>query len=537
MTFKFSVPLLNGTAIDFELAIGNSVFVLGANGTGKSSLLQRFDSEQGASSRRISAHRQMWFDSDQVNMSAGDSLNARTNLDSYNKGPISRFRDPYSAQRPNLAVYELTDSEHKRARAITAELDAGNVPSAIALSKIDAPIKKLNELFQISNLPVKLSIHDGAQVRASRSGGPAYSVAHLSDGERNALLISAEVLTAKAGTLLIIDEPERHLHRSIMSPMLTALFAERPDCAFVISTHDVGLAHDNPQAETLLLRNCAYHANGSVVGWDADLLAENEDLDDQLLIEILGARRKVLFVEGEQQSLDKSLYGLIFPDVSVIPKGSCKNVEQAVMAIRSAQNLHWIGAFGLIDNDNRSPADIAALKAKGVYAVSSHSVESVYFHPKIQKQLAVRHAAVTGIDPNSLIADAKAAALLLLAPHSQRLSERAVESALRAQVMLSLPRREDIQAGNPIGLTIDVGAVVQAEKAKFDSLLASKDLDGIIARYPVRETGALTGIAQKLGFQSKTQYEGAVRKLMIDDSNALGFVRGLFGTLAADLAA
>ena len=162
-----------------------------------------------------------------------------------------------------------------------------------------------------------------------------------------------------------------------MSPMLTALFAERPDCAFVISTHDVGLAHDNSQSKTVLLRNCAYGANAEVTAWDADLLVATENLDDQLLVEILGARRKVLFVEGEQQSLDKALYSLIFPDVSVIPKGSCRNVEQAAVAIRSAQNLHWIAAFGLIDNDNRSAADISELKTKGVYAVSSHSVESV----------------------------------------------------------------------------------------------------------------------------------------------------------------
>jgi hypothetical protein len=59
----------------------------------------------------------------------------------------------------------------------------------------------------------------------------------------------------------------------------------------------------------------------------------------------------------------------------------------------------------------------------------------------------------------------------------------------------------------------------------------------MIARYPVRETGALTVIAQKLGFQSRGQYESAVRKLMIDDPDALDFVRALFGTLNADLVA
>jgi hypothetical protein len=36
---------------------------------------------------------------------------------------------------------------------------------------------------------------------------------------------------------------------------------------------------------------------------------------------------------------------------------------------------------------------------------------------------------------------------------------------------------------------------------------------------------------------ARTQYESAVRKLMIDVPEALDFVRGLFGTLAADLVA
>ncbi|WP_442947933.1 AAA family ATPase [Nostoc sp.] len=55
---------------------------------------------------------------------------------------------------------------------------------------------------------------ESAQVVASKCGGTPYSIAELSDGERNALLIAANVLTVKNGTLVLIDEPERHLHRS-----------------------------------------------------------------------------------------------------------------------------------------------------------------------------------------------------------------------------------------------------------------------------------------------------------------------------------
>jgi hypothetical protein len=53
----------------------------------------------------------------------------------------------------------------------------------------------------------------------------------------------------------------------------------------------------------------------------------------------------------------------------------------------------------------------------------------------------------------------------------------------------------------------------------------------------VRETPALDTIARKLGFQDRDQYEGAVRKLLMDEADALTFVRSLFGTLARDIAA
>lgn len=63
------------------------------------------------------------------------------------------------------------------------------------------------------------------------------------------------------------------------------------------------------------------------------------------------------------------------------------------------------------------------------------------------------------------------------------------------------------------------------------------NLEEIISRYPIRETPALDKIAKELGFQSREQYEGAVQKLLMDDNEALTFVRSLFGTLEADISA
>jgi ABC-type lipoprotein export system ATPase subunit len=533
MHFDLTILKPGGTPLNLSLDKGQSLFVLGANGTGKSSLMHYIFTVHRSNAQRISAHRQTWFESNTATMTRENKHNIEDTIRSSDMNTDARWKEEHAKYRPSITIYDLIDSENARARAITNAVDTDDIDLAKTLSKEDSPLKIINELLRLSDLPIEISITENAQVVARKSGREPYSVAELSDGERNALLIAANVLTAKDGTLILIDEPERHLHRSIISPLLTRLFAKRPDCAFIVSTHDVMLPLDNPGARTLLIRGCLCVGH-SFTAWDADFVPPDAEIDDDLKKDILGARRKLLFVEGTEKSLDKSLYSLIFPNVSVISKSSCRDVEHAVSGIRDADTLHWVRAFGIVDNDGRT--DIATLKDKGIYALSVFSVESIYYHPDIQRRIAERHALVTGGDAAARLGDAKTAALAAIKPHIQRLSERIAEKAIREEVGRNLPRKENIAAAKPINISINVATFVGAEQSRFQDAIDTGDLSAIIARYPVRETSALSAIAMKLGFQNREQYEGAVRKLLMDDAEALDFVKRFFDTLPADIA-
>src|SRR5204863_4183036 len=109
---------------------------------------------------------------------------------------------------------------------------------------------------------------------------------------------------------------------------------------------------------------------------DTDLVPANAELGDTLKADILGARKKILFVEGTKQSLDQPLYSLLFPEVSVIAKSGSREVEQTVRGIRGAENLHWLRVFGIVDSAGRSKEEIDTLKVDGVYAVPAYSVEA-----------------------------------------------------------------------------------------------------------------------------------------------------------------
>jgi hypothetical protein len=156
---------------------------------------------------------------------------------------------------------------------------------------------------------------------------------------------------------------------------------------------------------------------------------------------------------------------------------------------------------------------------------------------EIQSRVARRTGALTGDDAFMLLSSARAAAFNSLAGQGQRLSERAILLKLRTQVMQQLPSSEDIEAGKPVNISIDTGAAVAAELSTFERLMTTSNLEELIKRYPLRETGAFSSIAKALGFQSRSQYENAVRKLLIDDADALDFVRTLFADLPSDMAA
>jgi ABC-type siderophore export system fused ATPase/permease subunit len=56
--FKLSIPTVDGSPNDLALNIGDVLYILGANGTGKSSLVSLLFNQQRANAKRISAHRQ-----------------------------------------------------------------------------------------------------------------------------------------------------------------------------------------------------------------------------------------------------------------------------------------------------------------------------------------------------------------------------------------------------------------------------------------------------------------------------------------------
>lgn len=534
--FQIEIPTADATPITFSLNVGNPLYILGANGTGKSSLVTRLFSQHQANAKRISAHRQTWFESNTIDITPRGRQDLEGNFRSQDSQVHARYRDWNPSVRSNVAIFDLIDADTMQARKIAELVRANNDAEAKREARNPSPIQVINELMRLSNLPIEISLQDQQKIVAQKNGGAPFSVAELSDGERNAFLIAADVLTAKPGTLILIDEPERHLHRSIISPLLRLLFDRRKDCAFIVSTHDLMLPIDTPQASVLLVRGCDYQGQ-TVRSWIADILPPNAAITEELKRDVLGARRKMLFVEGTAQSLDAPLYSILFPQVSVIPKESCRDVEYAVRGLRGAPDVHWIMAWGVVDNDQRPAQEITRLREAGIWALSHYSVESLYYHPKIIARIAERQAQMTGANSTSLIEAAIKDGISAAKAQRDHLVTSAILRATREKVLSYLPKREDIENSNPLKIEVDVSTLRTEEQTRFDRLIDTKDWDGLLSRYPLRESSAFDRAVSAIKVADRATYRAAVLKLLQDDPTAVADLRNLLGDLYSSVMA
>ena len=80
MTFDLSFPTEANQVHPLRLHVGETLFVLGANGTGKSSLMFRFNAQNRGHARKVSAHRQTWMQSDALDLTPSNKLQTEQNI-------------------------------------------------------------------------------------------------------------------------------------------------------------------------------------------------------------------------------------------------------------------------------------------------------------------------------------------------------------------------------------------------------------------------------------------------------------------------
>ena len=531
----FTIPRAE-TSVAIDVMPSRPIFIVGGNGTGKSALVHKIVAQlSGAPLLYVPGSRSTTFDQESLNLTPASRRNLQTQMQVWNQTSETRWRNISGNARNEKAIHDLQTSEIQyTADAARDVKEHGRNSKAIEeLQANNSPIDRINRIMLESGLPPRLLITRG-ELRAIREEGD-YSIAKMSDGERAALILASDVVASDPGTIFILDEPELHMHRSITLPLLSTLFKERRDCAFIVSTHELSLPAEWIDSDTVIVRGCHW-TRDQPVWWSFDILPPNAPIPEEVRVDVLGGRQKIVFVEGEITSLDRPLYSLLFPSATVVERSTSREVKQAVAGLRANMDAHHIEAFGVVDNDGLTLGQIGELANAFVIALSVFSIESLYYCQDLRTAIANQRQGL-GENPVSSIARSNARALeTLTQTQMEHLSARLCEQRIRNSLVSNLPKRDDIIAAGSKPFAITILSPYQNELAHIQSLHVGGHIDRIIERYSIRHTGLLSALAKGMGFEGRESYERAALARVAAEPELREILKAKLGNLAELLA-
>lgn len=353
-----------------------SLLLIGANGSGKTRLGSwiEINSPQKQLVHRISAQKSLSMPDSttpqSIEIAEKDLLfgnpgwSYQNKINKWGQKPATALLSDYE----KLMVYLFSDETEENAKF--------KIACKATADRVEPPITKIDRVKEIWEriLPHRELIIGGLRIQTRINGqeNKIYNASEMSDGERVIFYLIGQCLAAPKDGIIVIDEPELHLHKSVQAPLWDAIEKLREDCLFVYLTHDVDFAAAKEMSKRIWLKSF----NGQ--HWEWETINEDENLPDDLLIEVLGSRKPVVFVEGENGSYDVSLYRELLPNFLVMPRGSCTQVIQSVKALKANSQMHHLDVYGLIDRDRRVQEEINKLEQDSIFVLSVAEVENLF---------------------------------------------------------------------------------------------------------------------------------------------------------------
>lgn len=506
----WQVPDSADSFLELEARPGEVITVVGANGAGKSALAtwlaERTDENR---LRRVLAQRRVWFQSSGPSISPADREKYFLYMESWDRSADSRIVDHADAYRGDIAMFDLLGKIGAENRKASDLVHRGGLPTQSDIDALGSRVSdRLNSVLERAGIIVTIELTEWqAFVAKHRELGVEYPIAQMSDGERAALLLAAEILVSPAGSIIMLDEPERHLHRSISARLIEALVDARPDCAFVIFTHDLDLAGEMAARPGKVYVTLGVAWDGTnPQHWQIQQLESSSSVPASARQSILGGRRQILFVEGVASSLDVALYRVLFPDWAVTPSGSCESVIRSVTGLSGSDAYHWVHAAGIVDGDGRGPDERAALLTKGVHVLPVSEVESLYYRKEVLAEVARNQAGSTDEEASALLNDAVAAGLKALGERAtlEGLAHKVAKSQITRSLLDRLP--DDLRSPY---FSLKVESPYEDLLARFRTLHQDADYDELVKLAPVRDSPFRTRVAKSLGFLNPNWYQKA----------------------------
>lgn len=532
MTFTFRIP---GPSAQTPIVIepGSSVIFVGANGSGKTRLAVFVEETVGERAHRISAHRALALNPAVPKIRGAEALR-KLRYGYEGEGASVAHRVGYRWQGSKPAVAMLNDFD-SLLQALFADQSVTTLETHTKYrlgTLTTAAATKFETLSGIWQrvLPHRELVISGDDIQVSCVGAAGtYPASEMSDGERAIFYLIAQALVAAESSLLVVDEPELHVHPSIMSSLWDEIEAARKDCAFLFITHDLHFAAARA-AQKYVLREFA-----PAPSWTIESVPEETGFSEEVTTLILGSRRPILFVEGARTSLDLAIYRCCYPQWTVIPRGSCEEVVHAVGTLRKNAQLTRVKCAGVVDADGYTEAEIKRLEELGVFPLPVSEVENLILLPDVSRAIAQLEG-LRGPELEQQVSKLQAAIFNKLDSQAEiddvvvRYCRRRIDRTLK-KIDLSGAKSVDelVAEYGAQTASLDVASIADGATHRIKNAIARRDLHSLLSIYDNK--GLLALAAQHLKQTKLAAFEAWLTRMLRDEATAPGLAESLKAVL------
>jgi len=363
--------------------------------------------------------------------------------------------------------------------------------------KVETTFEKVKKIFDdFFDVKLNNSGFGNKQMQANKVGMDPFQFNNMSDGERVAFFYIATVIGAPPKSFIIVDEPENHLNPAIYNKIWDKLIAVRNDCQFIFISHTMEFINARSDFELMKIKSFTYPNQ-----FDFEFLGSTlEELNSDVIVEVVGSRKPILFCEGSKIDYDYKVYENLFGDkYTVIPTGNCVAVENSVIACNAHASTYSIqSAVGIIDSDLKSDADINRLSANRVYTLKCNEVEMLLLDEAVFKNVLAQI-----YKPETEFIAYKTAFFTKLTERKQHIIKRLVKTQIDEKIRSSViddksnRTQQELKANlTSIFSRIDVDILWADCESKITNIITQQDYDAALKYCCLEHTEVIVGVVK-----------------------------------------
>ena len=205
------------------------------------------------------------------------------------------------------------------------------------------------------------------QTLSYRIGDFTFNLNTLSSGEQEVVNITFDfILRQPSNSIVVFDEPELHLHPELSYKLIQTLRRVGENNQFIFCTHSLDIITASLDSSVVFLTPPKEeHTNQAV------LVSEDDETNQALRllgqsVGIISLGKKIVLIEGGQNSLDKQVYGTIiedrFPNLVLVPSSGKARITSFATALDSVlvHSLWGVDFFIVCDRDAVVPSEYRA---------------------------------------------------------------------------------------------------------------------------------------------------------------------------------